>query len=159
MKNAVEDFLGDRSQAGSNYDTYCRSNLQDHQTTCLIHARALAKGLDFHNNLNLILSQYSRGFGFPFDDVGCNWTRRIPEPEGLTTTSRQQLDSFAPEVSLRRGSINVARVVASSASIAESYFLSFARETIGIPACIRIGQFALYLLLTKSSSDSSSFTL
>jgi len=74
MKNAVEDFSGDRSQAGSNYDTYCRSNLPDHQTTCLIHALAAAraKGLDFHNNLNLILSQYPRGFGFPFEDVGCN---------------------------------------------------------------------------------------
>jgi len=54
MKNAMEDFSGDRSQAGSNYDTYCRSNLSDHQTTCLIQMRARvfaalrAKGLDFY---------------------------------------------------------------------------------------------------------------
>lgn len=43
MKNAEEDFSGDRSQAGSNYDTYCCSNLPDHQTTCLIHAHARAR--------------------------------------------------------------------------------------------------------------------
>lgn len=76
MKGAVGDFSGDRSRTGSNYDTYYRSNLPDHQTTCLIHARALAavraKGLDFHNNLNLILSQHPREFGFPFESVGCN---------------------------------------------------------------------------------------
>lgn len=41
MKNAQGNFSGDRLRAGrgSNYDTYRRSNLPDHQTTCLIRAR------------------------------------------------------------------------------------------------------------------------